>query len=61
MWRLYRRKADRIVETREEFLKYPQTSPEIYEWLPYHRDEQGRQTDLNPKRDSTVQDPGRPM
>jgi hypothetical protein len=37
-WRLYRRKTDRLVETREEFLAYPQTSPNIYEWLPYHRD-----------------------
>jgi MFS family permease len=38
LWRLYRRKFDKVVETREEFLTYPQTSPEIYEWLPYHRD-----------------------
>jgi predicted MFS family arabinose efflux permease len=38
IWRLSRRKADRIVESREEFLAYPQTSPEIYAWLPYHRD-----------------------
>jgi MFS family permease len=37
-WRLYRRKFDRIVEEREEFLTYPQTSPEIYAWLPYHRE-----------------------
>ncbi len=37
-WRLYRRKADRVVETHEDFLAYPQTSPNIYEWLPYHRD-----------------------
>jgi MFS family permease len=37
MWRLSRRKVDRIVESREEFLAYPQTSPEIYAWLPYHR------------------------
>jgi MFS family permease len=35
--RLRRRKLDPIVESREEFLVYPQTSPEIYEWLPYHR------------------------
>jgi len=26
------------VESREELLAYPQTSPEIYAWLPYHRD-----------------------
>jgi MFS family permease len=38
IWRLSRRKVDPIVESREEFLAYPQTSPEIYEWLPYHRD-----------------------
>jgi MFS family permease len=38
IWRLSRRKADRIVESREDFLAYPQTSPEIYAWLPYHRD-----------------------
>jgi predicted MFS family arabinose efflux permease len=38
IWRLSRRKAERIVESREEFLAYPQTSPEIYAWLPYHRD-----------------------
>lgn len=38
VWRLSRRKTDRIVETREEFLAYPQTSPEIYAWLPYHKE-----------------------
>ena len=38
VWRLWRRKVDPIVESREEFLAYPQTSPEIYEWLPYHRE-----------------------
>jgi len=38
VWRLSRRKVDRIVETHEDFLAYPQTSPEIYAWLPYHRD-----------------------
>jgi len=37
VWRLSRRKADKVVESREEFLTYPQTSPEIYAWLPYHR------------------------
>jgi MFS family permease len=40
IWRLYRRKVDRVVETREVFLAYPQTSPEIYAWLPYHRETQ---------------------
>jgi MFS family permease len=38
LWRLYRRKFDRVVEEREEFLNYPQTSPEIYAWLPYHKE-----------------------
>ena len=38
VWRLTRRKADPVVESREEFLAYPQTSPEIYGWLPYHKD-----------------------
>lgn len=38
LWRLYRRKLDPVVEEREDFLAYPQTSPEIYAWLPYHRE-----------------------
>src|ERR1700677_9583 len=38
LWRLNRRKLDRVVEEREDFLAYPQTSPEIYAWLPYHRE-----------------------
>jgi MFS family permease len=42
VWRLYRRRTDRLVETHEDFLAYPQTSPNIYEWLPYHRDHPGR-------------------
>jgi MFS family permease len=41
LWRLYRRKLDRVVEAREDFLTYPQTSPEIYAWLPYHRESPG--------------------
>jgi len=41
IWRLYRRKLDRGVEEREGFLAYPQTSPEIYAWLPYHRETPG--------------------
>jgi MFS family permease len=39
VWRLTRRRIERPLETREEFLTYPQTSPAIYEWLPYHRGE----------------------
>jgi MFS family permease len=45
VWRLHRRKFDRIVEEREEFLTYPQTSPEIYAWLPYHREPVDTATD----------------
>jgi MFS family permease len=38
IWRLYRRKIGKAAREREEFLAYPQTSPEIYGWLPYHRE-----------------------
>ena len=38
VWRLLRRKVDTVVESREDFLTYPQTSPEIYAWLPYRSD-----------------------
>jgi len=41
VWRVSRRRRERIVETREEFLIYPQTSPEIYAWLPYHKEPAG--------------------
>ena len=41
VWRLTRRKLERPLETREEFLTYPQTSPEIYAWLPYHKAPRG--------------------
>jgi MFS family permease len=41
-WRLIQRRRDPIVEERERFLAYPQTSPEIYEWLPYHKDTPGK-------------------
>jgi len=36
IWRLRRRSEERRAETHEDFLAYPQTSPEIYSWLPYH-------------------------
>jgi len=55
IWRLTRRKLERVLETREEFLTYPQTSPEIYAWLPYHKESPGQGTDLSrapvPQRD----------
>jgi MFS family permease len=38
VWRLRRRRHDRAAETPEHFLVYPQTSPEIYAWLPYHEE-----------------------
>jgi MFS family permease len=38
LWRLRRRRFDRALEDREVFLNYPQTSPQIYEWLPYHQE-----------------------
>lgn len=41
IWRLNRRKVERLSEEREGFLTYPQTSPEIYAWLPYHREHPG--------------------
>jgi MFS family permease len=39
IWRLTRRPAERALETHEDFLIYPQTSPEIYGWIPYHRED----------------------
>ena len=55
VWRLHRRKFDRIVEEREEFLTYPQTSPEIYAWLPYHRETVIRQAgEETPRRAGCV-------
>jgi MFS family permease len=56
IWRLSRRRRDPIVETREEFLAYPQTSPEIYAWLPYHKDEPGAPRALVPPH--TPAEPG---
>ena len=52
VWRLTRRKVDPVVESREDFLAYAQTSPEIYGWLPYHKDTPAKEppsaTDLPP-------------
>jgi MFS family permease len=50
IWRLYRRRLGQAAEAREEFLAYPQTSPEIYAWLPYHREAAGQ-----PKPDSKAE------
>ena len=57
IWRLYRRKIDRSAEVREDFLAYPQTSPEIYAWLPYHREPSGK---ITPHRASTPGDESKP-
>ena len=42
IWRVGRRKLGMPGASREEFLAYPQTSPEIYSWLPYHREAAGQ-------------------
>jgi MFS family permease len=56
-WRLMRRRVDRVVESREDFLAYPQTSPEIYAWLPYHRDPSQRAEDIPSAGDPAASDP----
>jgi len=57
IWRLYRRKLDQVVESREEFLTYPQTSPEIYAWLPYHRETPEEATTRSAAGDAKTRDP----
>ena len=42
IWRVCRRRFELPGASREEFLAYPQTSPEIYAWLPYHREAAGQ-------------------
>ena len=61
IWRLTRRRVERALETREAFLTYPQTSPEIYAWLPYHKEDlkQGSETHrASIPRRPEVGDPG---
>src|ERR1700734_1724025 len=55
-WRLRRRKQDRCVEEREVFLQYPQTSPEIYAWLPYHKEPAGASPSAEPQSPTTPPD-----
>jgi hypothetical protein len=45
-------------ESREDFLAYPQTSPEIYAWLPYHKEPIEPKTPDEPKKpdESTMPD-----
>ncbi|MBV8342136.1 MAG: hypothetical protein JO173_07115, partial [Gammaproteobacteria bacterium] len=60
LWRLRRRRLERPLETREEFLAYPQTSPEIYAWLPYHKENPGQSAEHSrapePERDQDSPD-----
>jgi predicted MFS family arabinose efflux permease len=48
IWRLRRRKYDRLVEDREHFLNYPQTSPQIYKWIPYTKETPGAPGEVAP-------------
>jgi len=59
IWRLRRRRVERALETREEFLTYPQTSPEIYAWLPYHKEnlDEFVETRATPSSPSDLPDP----
>jgi MFS family permease len=50
VWRLCRRRLRGTPDGREDFLAYPQTSPEIYAWLPYHREPDGRLSPPGPQR-----------
>jgi MFS family permease len=59
-WRLMRRRVDRVVESREDFLAYPQTSPEIYAWLPYHRDPPHEAENIRSAGDPAAPDPAAP-
>ena len=58
-WRLYQRRLGETAETREEFLAYPQTSPEIYSWLPYHREPAGAKAAVG-ARPADADGPGPP-
>jgi MFS family permease len=59
IWRLRRRRVERALETREEFLTYPQTSPEIYAWLPYRKEDLDEfvETRAAPSSPSDLPDP----
>jgi MFS family permease len=58
IWRLAQRRVERGLETREEFLTYPQTSPEIYAWLPYHKEDPDA-PDLDAAQRACVTESGR--
>ena len=60
VWRLYRRRVGLAAESREDFLAYPQTSPEIYAWLPYHKETLEPKVPEAPKMpDGSVAEPAR--
>jgi MFS family permease len=60
IWRVYRRRVGTVAESREDFLAYPQTSPEIYAWLPYHREPIEPKLPDEPKpRDNSLAEPAR--
>jgi MFS family permease len=60
IWRLYRRRVGMAAESREDFLAYPQTSPEIYAWLPYHREPiEPKLPDEPEPRDNSLAEPAR--
>jgi hypothetical protein len=47
-------------ESREDFLAYPQTSPEIYAWLPYHKEPpEPKAPDASKMPDIPVAEPAR--
>ena len=50
VYRLRRRRGERPLENREEFLTYPHSSPEIYAWIPYHRDAPAPEPGASPPR-----------
>ncbi len=60
IWRLCRRRRGEPADEREVFLAYPQTSPEIYAWLPYHREPPGTAGTAAAADTSATGPPGRP-
>jgi MFS family permease len=60
IWRRSRRETLRPAESREEFLAYPQTSPEIYAWLPYQREAPAKSRPTRPAHETAadIEPPG---
>jgi MFS family permease len=67
IWRRSRRETLRPAESREEFLAYPQTSPEIYAWLPYQREAPAKSRPTRPAHETAADieppgtDPNQPL